>query len=456
MTRARDKTERNRKEIRAGLWLVSLIVSIQVVGLVLFSMGTPGVANAKTFLVNSTLDEVDTNYQDGICASTPSGVCTLRAAIQEANWLDGPDTIKVPAGLYMLTIPGKEDFCASGDLDIISGLENNDLTIIGLGAKKTIINGGKLDRVFHILSPVSVTIAKVTIQNGLATEGVSGGAGGGGILMTPESTLTIKECTISNNAASHTTDAYGGGIYINEGTLRIIDSTFWNNSASSGRWSWGGAIHSRQTVLTITGSSFSNNTASGSDTGLGGGINSFQNVSTMIKNSSLFNNSASGGQLGDRAGYGGGIHNFDGPLTITNSSLSNNSVSGVYAGAGGGIFNGTLMTPRTFTITHSNLSNNSASGGGVAAGGGINSDGAVTITSSTLSQNAVTGRSDTGSGGGIYLSGGTLTVQNGSKIIRNFSSDEGGGICYAGSGFGTISSDSTVAKNIPDDIYPEP
>jgi len=456
MTKATGKTGKKGRERRAGLWVVSLIVSIQVVGLVLFSMATPGVANAKTFLVNSEKDEQDENYQDGICASTPSGVCTLRAAIQEANWLDGPDTIKVPAGLYMLTIPGKEDFCASGDLDIISdGFGNNDLTIIGMGAKKTFINGGKLDRVFHILSPVSVTIAKVTIQNGVATDGGLSQALGGGILMTPESTLTVKECAISNNAVSHTVDAYGGGIY-SEGTLRIIDSTFWNNSASSGRWSWGGGIHSRQAVLTITGSSFSNNSASGSDTGLGGGISSFQNVSTMITNSSLFNNSASGGQLGDRAGYGGGIHNFDGPLTITNSSLSNNSVSGVYAGAGGGIFNGTLMTPRTFTITNSSLSNNSASGGGVAGGGGINSDGAeVTIRNSTLSQNAVSGRSNTGSGGGIYLSSGTLTVRNGCKIIRNFSSDEGGGIWHGGLG-PSISADSTVSNNIPDDFYPNP
>jgi len=238
MTRASDKTEKNRKEIRAGLWLVSLIVSIQVVGLVLFPMGTPGPVEAKTFVVNSTEDETDAVPGNEVCESA-SGKCTLRAAIQEANWLDGPDTIKLPAGLYMLTIPGKEDFCASGDLDIISdGFGNNDLTIIGLGAKNTFINGGKLDRVFHILSPVSVTIMKVTIQNGLATDGGLNQAFGGSILTTPESTLTVKECVISNNAVSHTVDAYGGGIY-SEGTLRIIDSTFWNNSASSGRWSWG-------------------------------------------------------------------------------------------------------------------------------------------------------------------------------------------------------------------------
>ena len=455
MKKVSSAVGRNGKERRTGNWSVSLIVGIQIVGIVLFSMAAPGSVEAVTFTVNSTLDETDTVHGDGVCRSA-SGDCTLRAAIQEANWLDGPDSIKLNAGLYMLTIPGKEDFCASGDLDILSdGFGNDDLTITGMGANKTFINGGKLDRVFHILSPVSVTIAKVTIQNGLATEGGLSEALGGGILTTLESTLTLKECTISNNTASHTVDAKGGGIY-SEGTLTITKSTFWNNSALSGRYSWGGGIYSRQAALTIRGSSLSNNSASGNDSGLGGGICSFQSGSTTITQCSLSSNSASGGQVGERAGHGGAIYNFDGALTITGSSLFNNSASGGGVGRGGGICNDINMTIRTLTIANSSLSNNSASGGN-GLGGGICSGWAeVRIRRSTLSQNAASGRSITGAGGGIYLSDGTLTVLDESKIIRNFSSDDGGGIYYSGSGSGTISADSTVAKNIPYDIYPLP
>jgi predicted outer membrane repeat protein len=45
----------------------------------------------------------------------------------------------------------------------------------------------------------------------------------------------------------------------------------------------------------------------------------------------------------------------------------------------------------------------------------------------------------------------TLMVQSASKIIRNFASDEGGGIYSDDSSTVTISPDSTVAKNIPND-----
>jgi len=447
MKKTISRTGKNGKERRFGFWAVSFIVIFQVTGLVLFPMATPGPVEAMTFIVNSTLDETDAAPGDGVCLSA-SGYCTLRAAIQEANWRYGPDSIQLKAGLYMLTIPGIEDQCEAGDLDIL-GNEGNDLTITGISSKSTIINGGKLDRVFHILSPVSVTIANVTIQNGLATQGGLSQALGGGILATPDSLVTVKGCTISSNAASHTTDAYGGGIY-SEGTLKIINSTFRNNSAVSGRWSWGGGIYGRQAVLTIAGNSFFNNSALGNDTGLGGGIASLQG-STIITNSSLSNNSASGGQNGDRAGLGGGIYNLDGAFTIIGSSLSNNSVSAEVGGYGGGICND---IGGTLTIKNSSLSNNSASAGVGGYGGGIYSQGAaVIITRSTLSNNVVSGRSNVGTGGGVYLGNGTLTLRNESKVIRNFASDEGGGIRYSG-GTGSVSADSIVARNIPDDIYP--
>ena len=100
------------------------------------------------------------------------------------------------------------------------------------------------------------------------------------------------------------------------------------------------------------------------------------------------------------------------------------------------------------------LSNNSAMGGVQGYGGGISVSGAtLTVERSTISNNSASGISSSGSGGGVIIWSGTLTVQNDSKIVRNFASDKGGGIFYLG-GTGTISADSTVASNIPDDIYP--
>jgi CSLREA domain-containing protein len=60
----------------------------------------PVAAAPLTFVVNSTAYERDANPGDGACSSTPSGACTLRAAIEEANAHPGADTIALPAGQY--------------------------------------------------------------------------------------------------------------------------------------------------------------------------------------------------------------------------------------------------------------------------------------------------------------------------------------------------------------------
>jgi CSLREA domain-containing protein len=61
---------------------------------------TVQVAATSTYTVNSTLDEFDTNANDGIC-KTASGVCTLRAAIEQANAAEGSNTI-------IFAIPGND------------------------------------------------------------------------------------------------------------------------------------------------------------------------------------------------------------------------------------------------------------------------------------------------------------------------------------------------------------
>src|SRR2546427_7295051 len=123
-------------------------------------------AAAATFTVNDTADAVDAVPGDGFCA-TAGGTCTLRAAIQEANALPGPDTIMVPPGTYLLTIEGRdEDAPVTGDLDI-----TDDVTITGAGADRTILDGNGIDRIFDIELPTSrvaivVAIAALTSRNG--------------------------------------------------------------------------------------------------------------------------------------------------------------------------------------------------------------------------------------------------------------------------------------------------
>ena len=62
----------------------------------------------SAFSVDSTTDAVDAVPGDGVCA-TAATECTLRAAIMEANALPGPDAIVVPAGTYVLSIPGTDE-----------------------------------------------------------------------------------------------------------------------------------------------------------------------------------------------------------------------------------------------------------------------------------------------------------------------------------------------------------
>ena len=122
-------------------------------------LAAANLGRAATFVVNDTADAVDMTPADNLCL-TAGGKCTLRAAVQQANALTGPDTIMLPAGTYTLTISGRcEDTAATGDLDI-----TEDLTITGAGAATTIIDGGGIDRIFDVWAPLSVS--EVTIRNG--------------------------------------------------------------------------------------------------------------------------------------------------------------------------------------------------------------------------------------------------------------------------------------------------
>src|SRR2546428_14046004 len=98
-----------------------LRASVAVVGL-LWPLALGGPAHAATFVVNSTDDVVDAAPGDGVCeTATANGVCTLRAAIQEANAHPDADTIELDAATYTLTLPNGafgENDAVSGDLDI--------------------------------------------------------------------------------------------------------------------------------------------------------------------------------------------------------------------------------------------------------------------------------------------------------------------------------------------------
>ncbi len=130
-----------------------------------------------------------------------------------------------------------------------------------------------------------------------------GGLAGGAIAN--GNTLTVANCTFSNNSSKATALFHGGGAILNLAKLSVTTSTFANNTVPN---AGGGAIFNAGRKLSVMSSTFSNNSAS-----TGGALFNADGKLT-VANSTLFQNSAS---------TGGAIHN-EGRLNVLNSTFANN------------------------------------------------------------------------------------------------------------------------------------
>lgn len=255
--------------------------------------------------VDSYLDQVDAELGDGICASA-EGLCTLRAAIMEANasefTADGERfTILLKPGVHSLSLPNA---LSTGDVGlgdtlarpIISSDATGSLnvkvpmTFHGAGARDTIIDGKQLDRVFEIARDANTTMTDLTVTGGYGNT-LGGGyysqahlrlervhivgnraGGGAGIFVNPTGNLTLNDSTVSYNIA----DGQAGGIRIDtRGT--ITNSTISHNEA----------LGMADPVLMGTGVPFT--------FAQGGGVD-IRGFGTVIRNSTIaFNKAAEGG-----------------------------------------------------------------------------------------------------------------------------------------------------------------
>lgn len=380
------------RSIRAAAIVVALVAGILGFGT------TP--AQAAVFNVTTT----EYKY-DGVCDDD----CSLLDAVYTANGLPGAHTVFVPTGVYPVT---------GGPLTIWS-----NVTIQSVGGQVT-LDAQRTGRVVKINKAGNATFKGFLITNGKTTDG------GAGVLN--EGTLSLVDSVVN---ASVSSISCGAGL-LNLGTAYVTGSAVSGNTAPNGA----GICNGHTSTLTLT----STDVGFNQSTGDGAGIYNTGRVS--LRNTEVGNNTAQGNGGGilnggiltvsdslvvqNDAGDGGGVYNYE-TAEVTSSRFIDNT-----AGSGGGIANRFKLD-----LVDSTLSGNSA-----LFGGGISNSSILNVVSSTFADNAATGFD----GGGLSNYANAATAVANSTFSGNTAGNDGGGVHQSSSNLLTIVS-STIVGNVADD-----
>jgi CSLREA domain-containing protein len=241
-------------------------------GLTVTALGlaaAPAVAIPATTapVINTTADQ-----SLGDCSVT----CSLRDAVALSNF---GDTLQVPAGHYVLTL---------GEITT-----ENNLTIVGAGARSTILDGNGASRIFHfnnLQRLQSAELDDLSLINGLAaTQDPRFRVFGGGAL-TGAGNLMLRRCRFaSNQAAAGGAIFWDGDVTIDQCTIASNHAIWQPNSPNSG----GGGVFAEGGVVAITNSTLTGNTSSGNAPG--GGAVMFSPLLFNLVNVTVTANQASGG-----------------------------------------------------------------------------------------------------------------------------------------------------------------
>lgn len=298
----------------------------------------------EPIVVNSLVDGLDAVPGDGVCeVLIDTGICTLRAAILEANAAVGWKLVQLGAGTYELGIAGTgEDLGASGDLDITT-----EMTVRGQGAQATVVDGQGLDRVLDVQNGASgdVVIEDLTLHNGSA-------AGGGGCLRTSLLSDVREGLKVNRSLLTSCTASTGGGLELAPGAVvELRDTAVRGNTSTGGS---GGIRGHADSHLLLLRSEVSDNECGSS----GGGMET-----SMVD---LVDSTVSG----NTANNGGGIFT-NGLTTLWNATIADNTATGGY---GGGLFVvGETVAQSSIIADNSGIpgSDNCTNQGVVSRGGNI-------------------------------------------------------------------------------------
>jgi hypothetical protein len=269
-----------------GHLLRAAAIAAVVVGTLAVMSLVPTAKAAPVFTVIEPSDAPDAKL-DGACASTKQGLCTLRAAVQEAEFAGGGDIVlSQGVGSYTLSIPGGSEVDpaaagangpngAVGDLDI-----SKAITITGQGPSESVIDGGNSVRVFDVHAGGILTLKGVRVENGKADY---------------------------DGATGH---IHGGGIH-NHGTVHLFNTVVDDNTANTPNWGGGGITNATGATATLENVTVAKNATAFR----GGGIENLGNLS--MTNVTIADNSAP-------AGTAGGLLVGGGTTSLTNTLLANN------------------------------------------------------------------------------------------------------------------------------------
>jgi parallel beta-helix repeat protein len=251
---------------------------------------------------------------------------------------------------------------------------SKNLTLDGIGpavldgslAGRTVtVGGGAVVSLNHLIITNGVgginNQGTLTVRNSTVSGNTASNGPGGGINNAVGAILVVTVSTISNNYSL----GAGGGIN-NNGALTVRDSHLFGNSADN----CGGIDSVGVGVTAAVGqSSVNGNTARVAD---GGGICDGQTSVLTLTGSSVYGNTAD---------FGAGLYNNDGTESVIRSTVERNTASD----QGGGIY---MVNGGTMTLTRSAVESNTANGGPGSGGGIYISSGTVTLDHSWARKNS--------------------------------------------------------------------
>ncbi|MEO8277767.1 MAG: choice-of-anchor Q domain-containing protein [Thermoanaerobaculia bacterium] len=373
------------------------------VALCLWSAWSVAPARAVDFHVNSLGDDSDAAI-DGICA-TAAGVCTLRAAVEEAELQNAEDEIFLPPGIIMIVRGNLPDLQAAA----------GRLTITGAGFKESVLHGSS-SQIYELIWVKASGWLKI---RDLTLENFQGFVTGGGGVITDGGTLVVERCSFSGNQSN-----YGGSIQqLSGGDVTVSQTAFANGMASQ----QGGEIYVSSGLFRCHECIFE-----GAHADLDGGAIYFASGSSGRIENSLF-----AGNTADRDG--GAIYSEvqNGGVELVNSTVTANSA----AQNGGGIASPSHQLDIYSTTITDNHADSDLDGTGDGGGVFYFVNAGSLIANSILSGNLA---SVTINGGGLTLAWPSdcsgPVASNGFNFIRNIltgcdASDHG--CCTITGGYGT-------------------